>query len=482
MQDSKLHKWLSRLDKREQNTFVRYVEALGGKNRDELGRFAKLFVKKVVRSVKGMGREEFYFAMGWEPPYNAGYLHARLSDLKKKLETFLAYQEMRSDALAVAAYHMRATVRRGWADLAKAEIKQARDAVREAPICIERLAYGLQIEENYLNMAMELPRKFKEPSFQGLMWNLEELFCIQKLRYACAALNQDLTMNVKHDYGMLDDVLREVEARLPRSSWVLGMYFHAYKMLASPMQGVHFQTLRIELERHWKGMDDVLVNEFYKHLINHCINKINAGFSEFNGELAQIYDEVMASGAILVNGMLDPGQLKNMIAVMIRMKKLEVAEKLLETYGPKLMLDDATALVFNKAIICYHRGEFSATRKLMELVQQDAKDVFFKLEAKIYSMMASYELHDLDLSSDNYNALRMFLKRDKLLPAERRENYLVFISLLNRLWVIDQEAWTGMKRQRKLERLQASLATAPNTKNILWLREKVVAELNGGHT
>ena len=45
MQDAKLYKWLIRLDKAEQNAFVRYVEALGGKNREELGRMAKLFVK-----------------------------------------------------------------------------------------------------------------------------------------------------------------------------------------------------------------------------------------------------------------------------------------------------------------------------------------------------------------------------------------------------------------------------------------------------
>lgn len=478
MRDSKLCKWLSRLDKGEQNAFLRYVQALGGKNREELHRVAKLFVKKVVRGSKNMSREEFYLSMGWSPPYNPGHLHSRLTDLKKKLEAFLAIQELRKNPVAVTAYHLQAIAARGWTDLARAEVKQARDTVEEAAVDVERYRYQLQIEESYLIAAIESPRKFKEPSFQEPMRLLEQYFCLQKLRFACAALSQDRMMNLQHDYGMVEAVLDAVRARLADAPPVLRMYYHTYHMIASPDDSSHFHTLRAEIERHWVELDRELAQEFYKHLLNYCSLRINAGFPEFVEELSGIYEQTMDTGVLLVDGRMDPGQLKNIIGMMIRTGKMEVAERLLATYGPKLTADaDPVTTDFLSALILYYQGQYSMTRKLMEIVQRDAEDIFFKLQAKLYSMRASYELGDLDLSEDNYNALRMYLKRDKLLPRASRENYLEFINLLNRLWTIQQEAWPRDKRRRKLQALEAKASEAPSNNNILWLREKVAEEL-----
>lgn len=478
MRESKLCKWLIRLDKGEQNAFLRYLEALGGKNREELHAIAKHFIKKVVRGSKSLSREDFYIDMGWPAPYNPGHLHSRLTDLKKKLEAFLAIQELRKNPVAVAAYHLRGVEQRGWTDLVKSEIKQARETLAEAPQEADCYLYAMQIEENYLNAVMESPRKFKEPSFQGAMLRLEEFFCLQKLRYACAAVSQDRALNMQHDYGMLDSVLSTVGERLRDSPVILRMYFHAYMMLTAPGEDLHFMTLKQELAEHWKELSSELVHEFYKHLINFCVVRINAGFPEYNEEIGQIYNETMGSGALLVDGKLDPGQLKNMVAIMIRLKKLEVAEQLLETYGPRLTPDaDIVTVDFNRALILYHQGKYAQTRKLMELVQRDAQDVFFKLEAKLYSMRASYELNDLDLSEDNYNALRMYLKRDKLLPRISRDNYLLFINLLNRLWSILQDPSAPKKKRQKLEDLRSKVDDAPKTANFVWLKEKIELEI-----
>jgi hypothetical protein len=477
MQESKLHKWISRLDRGEQNAFVRYVEALGGKNRDELGRIAKLFVKKVVRG-KGGTREEFYAAMGWPAPYNPAFLHSRLSDLKKKLEAFLAIQELRNDPVAVAAFHMRAVGKRGWSDFMKSEVKQAREVVQAAPADVDRFLHAMQIEESFLETTMELPRKFKEPSFQGPMQHLEEFFCLQKLRYTCAALNQDRLLNIQHDYGMLDVVIAHLLPRLQEAPPVLRMYFFTYQMMVAPTEAAHFNALKQELNAHWRGLSGELTREFYKYLVNHCIDRINAGFAEFHEEIVRIYDETMRSGALLMEGMMDPGQLKNMIAIMLRNGKMDLAERLLETYGPKLTPDaDPVTVEYNRAIILYHRGEYSKARKLLEIVLRDAEDAFYKLDAKVYSWRASYEMGDLDMSEDNYNSLRMYLQRDKLLSKVARANYLLFANFLNSLLRISNEGGNSEKRKRKLQALQTKLQAARSINNIIWLREKVALEL-----
>ena len=478
MQDAKLYKWLIRLDKAEQNAFVRYVEALGGKNREELGRMAKLFVKKVVRG-KGMAREAFYVAMDWPLPYNAGLLLHRLTDLKKRLEAFLAVQVLRGDALAVAAYHVKAMEGRGWADLVRSEVKSAREIVQSAPADVGRFLHAMQLEESYLNATMEAPRKFKEASFQVPMQHLEDFFCLQKLRYGCAAHTQEgVQGNIAHDYGLLDQVIAYLRPRLDALPQVLRMYYHLYHMLHGPAEGAHFQALRGELQGHWQELSAGLAREFYTYLSNHCSKRINAGELAFYDELERIYEETMASGALLSDGMIEPGMLKNMVGVMIRSGKLEVAERLIDTYSTKLTPEaDPVTCGYLRAIMDYHRGDFSKARKGLEWVLRDAKDVFFKMDAKVYSWRASYELGDLDLSEDNYHALRMYLQRDKLLPKGTRDNYLQFLNGLHSLLGIVQEDCTPEKRRRKLLVLQAKLLAFRSVSNILWLRQKVEREL-----
>ena len=477
MRDSKLYRWLSRLDTGEQNEFMRYVSALGGKNREELGRMVKLFVEKVVRG-KGLDRAVFYQQMGWPEPYESNLLHQRLTDLKKKLDAFLAIQEFRRDAGAVAVYQMRGIYRRGWLELMRTEVKQARMAAAETENDERRSLYGMMIEESHLLATMELARNFKEPSFQATMDHLEELFCLQTLRYACAALNQDRILNVQHDYGMIDAVIAHLGARLEGIAPVLKLYCHAYHMLAEYGEKQHFRKLKDGLSFHWKSLSGELRRELYRYLINYCVAQINTGEQTFSAEIVQIYEETLQSGALLDEGKMDPGQLKNMIAIAIRSEKLEAAERLLEVYGPMLTPEaDSMTIDYNRAILLYHQGEYSKARKLLELVLRDTKDIFFKLDAKLYSWRASYELGDLDMSEDNYNALRMYLLRDRVLSKGIRASYMQFVTHLHSLWQVIHGEADEKKRKRKLMALLKKLKARQSGANILWLVEKVEEEL-----
>ncbi len=477
MHNSKLYKWLSRLDKGEQNAFVRYVEALGGKNREELGRMAKLFVKKVVRG-KGMSREAFYSAMNWPAPFNSGQLNHRLTDLKKRLDTFLALQALKQDSRAVAVWQQRGMRNRGWTDFLHSEFKSAIETLRAEPADPETFLLEMQLEEGILNATMESARKFKEPFFQKPMQHLEDYFCLQQLRFACAALTLDRILNLRHHFPMLPAVLLHLSGKDSELHPLLALYFQTYQMLHAPETNAHFSALKSSLDKHCKHVHPEVARELYQYLLNHCAARINAGDAFYPAEIVRIYEVTLENGALLKDGKIEPAQLKNMISMMIRFGKLPIAKRILDTYVPKLAhgTEPCTA-TYLQAVLLYHQGQYSEARKLLEIVLRDTEDVFFKVDARLYSWRCSYELGDLDLSEDNFNSVRMYLQRDKLLAPDVRKNYLQFATYLHRLWRICSEEPRMDQRQKKLLALEAQLQIAKNVSNIVWLREKIAQEL-----
>jgi tetratricopeptide (TPR) repeat protein len=477
MHESKLYRYLTRLDRGEQNAFVRYVEALGGKNRDELGRMAKLFIKKVVRG-KAISREAFYAAMDWPEPFNPGLLNHRLTDLKKKLDAFLAIHALQHDPRAHALWQLRGLRIRGWTDLLKSEMKAALETLEEAPADADQFLYQMQLAEGLLSATMESARKFKEPSFQKPMQHLEDYFCLQQLRYACAALTLDRILNLQHDYGMLPAVIAHLFTRQSNLPPLLTLYLHTFQMLREPLENAHYLALRSGLEQHWKFVHPEIARELYKYLLNHCAARINAGDTAYIEEIVRIYENTLDTGALLTEGKIEPAQLKNMISMMIRLGNLPVAQRLLDTYIPKLESDaEPGTAPYMRAVLLYHQGQYSEARKLLEIVLRDTEDVFFKVDARLFSWRCSYELGDLDLSEDNFNSVRMYLQRDKLLAMDVRKNYLQFATYLHRLWRICSEEPRMDQRQKKLLALEAQLQIAKNVSNIVWLREKIAQEL-----
>jgi hypothetical protein len=475
MRDSKLYEWMQKLQWAEQSEFLRYVELMGGKNRDALHQLLDLFLAKVMRG-KGMSREEFFNL--WRPgtAYDANLLRKRMTALKKLLGEYLSTTELLRQPLASTQFMLKALQQRGWTDLILPECKSAKEQLGQFPIDENHFHNTLQIEDCYVNRILETPRKWRTPVLQSALDDTDLHFILQKLRYACAAYNLDRISGTQHAEGMLPQVLHYI-AQTPRVfPPIVRLYYRAYIMLTEPQEPSHFIGFQAELADHAATLSKSIAQELYKFAINHCIGRLNSGEPHFAAALHQLYQDLLGNHVLLTKGTIEAAELKNMMALVLQTGNVPLAEILLEEYGTKLAQDaEPTAVQYHEALIAYYKKEFSKARKLCDLVIRDAQDPFYILDARVCLWRSSFELGDWEYSLAQYDAFRMFLSRAQHLSPQRIASYQQFAThFFSFLRILSK--YPPNKHNRKdieLRRLLAKLEAAPDINYLVWLRNKI---------
>jgi hypothetical protein len=476
MRESKLYQWLIKLSTGEQNDFLRFTDFMGGKNRKELYQLLVLFLNMVVRGKSDVSREVFFSAWKKSEPYDANLLRKRMTALKQLLDEYLATREVLRKDTTRSIFLMRSLHHRGWGEYVQGAYKAAMAQLEEGEMDTQYFGSALEIEDNYLNTVMEVPRKKASPALQAALDYADLDFMVQKLRYACAAFNQDRIMGTNHNLGLLPKLLPHIAENESDFPPLVSMYYRIYRMLTEPEDARHFQMFKETLGTHALKLAKPLARELYKHAINHCIARINAGMPEFAVEIQQLYKATLATEILLTHGTIEAGELKNIVAVLLSTDNIEAAQSLLQEYGPRLNADaDPTALIYNQARIHYHKGEYSQARKLCDLVIRDGRDAFYIADARVCLWKSSYELGDLDFSLAQYDAFRMFLGRVQNMSRHHLENYRQFAACFFALLRIRTKYPTGKNARRDAEfaRLLTKIESSSPTTNMEWLSNKV---------
>lgn len=396
-------------------------------------------------------------------PFNDGrmrYLKAQLYSLLRKY-LFVRQPDMLFEDAAVLRYLQEKKLD----DLyRKEENKLQADLQAEWPT--ESAAYlrryFLYFEQhNYHTKTNRVATEYLEQ----LNLNADLFFIVEKLKLACTALNLRRLYKVQAETSLLEPILQHVQAsRLHDQHPLLGIYYHAYQMLASnEVESYHrLKSLLLEENRHYPVNE---IKDAYLLAMNFCILEINKGNTGFYKEAFQLYEQGIRNLILLENGYLSPITYSNAITIALRAGAYDNALQFIETNKKILQGSEQESFYFfNLSKYYFDTGNFE---KVIELYyQSNIRELILNIQVRVIQVKAFYERNETEICENLIDNLRQLLSRKGIL-AYHKDNYSNFCKIFKQMLA------TNRYDKKALQELQDRTNRLSPLSEKNWLLEKI---------
>lgn len=466
MQDTKLHILLSRMSIYELNRLTKFLDS-PYHNEDE--RLIKLYAY-LLPFYKKDEAEKLDRIKIWKKIYGAKAftnLHfARLlSDLLKKVESFLAQERMRSDGPDELYYLLDTYNNRGLAKHFTEPYLHAMSKLEKQPYRDSEFyfhSFRLNVQQNiYLENRKQ---RTTEKNLIETVRSLDTYYLINKLRYSAAILHYKHFLNLRDDSILLPDILALLREK-PMDTPVVNIYHHVILTLIEPDEEQHFTGLKALLFKHADVLQIETQKEVFAFALNYCIRKINKGRSGYQSEIFALYKDALTRGMLLVDGQLTPWDFKNIVTIGLRNKEYKWTDAFIEEFIKKLpKKEQDNAYTFNRARHYFATAKYG---KVLELLQNvEYNDIFYLLDSKTTLMKTYYELGEYQPLLSLKESFRILLRRKKLISEQNQVNYGNFARMTMKLYRAD------VKNKTQMAALKKALEGTSNIADKAWIMEK----------
>lgn len=205
------------------------------------------------------------------------------------------------------------------------------------------------------------------------------------------------------------------------------------------------------------------------HLLESIIaQKINSGKLEFYKDLHETYDYELKNDMYKPSGRapLTVMKYRNIYLSAMKAGKFDWAERFIYEYRDELQKKDRQSIVeLSMAQLNFEKKNFEQT--LMHLQKVRTSQIFYKIDVKMLSLMALYELSHFETAIAAIESFKKLLANNKTLTEQYREKNRNFLSILGGLI----RARLDNVESGKAELLRKIEGT-PQTANKKWLINK----------
>ncbi len=318
-------------------------------------------------------------------------------------------------------------------------------------------------------------RRVHDTSLQDKADKLDTWFLYMQLMESCEMLNRNQVMGTAYQPG----ILSHLEAYLAdnptpmQEAPAIRIYYQVRRLLLHQEVSDYHQlvTLLDELHEHLHPGE---ARNLYKHAQNFCIRQINAGQASFSGELFQLYRRLLDNQLILTSGQISHTDYKNIATVGIRLGETEWVSGFIESYHP-LVARPHRENVYQFSLANLY-AETGQNRKAIRLLQSVTfTDTFYQVSARMLLLRVYYETEEWDLAYYQIESFKLFLKRNKDIAPETRNNHLVFLRLYKRLIQLRERQFFLKKSDFsiRLEKISRQFDMPIKVSNRQWLASKL---------
>ena len=390
------------------------------------------------------------------------------SDLAKKLDEFLVYDQLRNDEpqklLNLAAiYNDRKLTFFFEPILKNARAKHQKELYREADFFLRE--FKLEEAQNaYLELQNQ---RSTEKNINQTLQALDRFYFIQKLNYLAALLHYKKFLSTEGEVALAGEILDYLKKKPAIDVPAIDIGYRIVLSLLEPEHDEHFVELKKLLALHAAHFHKNTARGFYVFAINFCIRRINAGKLNYVNESLLLYKEMLQNDLMTdETGALSQFDYKNIVTVALRTNDLAWAEKFIREYKNKLPLPyRQNAYTFNLAKLYFAKRKFDKVLPLLQDVVYT--DIFYQLDSKTTLMKTYYELGEYLPMMALKESFRVLLRRKKLISAQNRINYTNFMRFTMQLYRLD------VKDTPKLNQLSKNIHTSTNVADKGWLVEKL---------
>lgn len=363
------------------------------------------------------------------------------------------------------------------------ELEKINHKLRQSPI-----SHQAEIHKNWAiftyHLSLETQGRTRSISVQPILSAIDQQYRFEKLKYACAAINQDKILSTHHSLWGMEEITQFMQAHFADTTLLLQGYYLAYQMMVSSDHESYSQQLFeiIHPPRRDAGdisdrlpTNELLPNADWKalnqYLDNHCIRQINEGNLNYLTLLAEIYSTQIPPFLQSGNTPPEPEKFKNIITVLAEGGKLWVAEQFLAQYRNIIQPNSshrAEAFIeFSKGIILFFQRKYpSAEATFLESIRL-SDDIFIGINARLWMLKIWVELGNWDQLTQGLASYRVYVQRRKSQLPARTAHYHSFQLALNQY--LSAMEGTKAHKKTKLEALAKELSELKQNIHLRWL-------------
>lgn len=468
MINSKLIQLYTKLNKEEKTLFKKWVlSPVHNQHEDVTQLFDYLFRKRKLTE-RILKKEKIFKSIYPTKKYDDLRLRHLMSLGVDLLEDFVCFFMQKKDRTAQQKYLIDFYEERNLNKFLEQELNKTTKIQEEEVYRDQNYYYNyykLQLKKFYFVTRKDRIGAHNIPT---LLDTHSILMVIEVLANACVAANSNhIDRRNNHQILFLEEVLEAVEKGKYKDVVAVQFYFNAYKCAIFDEDTTYFYALNKLLVEEQDKLRRSLVLDLYHIAVNYCIRKINKGPNVlFLNELFALYQLGIQNDLLLEYGVLDRFSYKNIIALGLRLRRLDWVAKFIEesTY---LVEEEhrANYYLFAQVSLAYELEEYEKTLSLLGKTELD--DLFLNIAIKNIQIKVYYEMELFDLLDSFLNSCDAYLQRNANMIGQYQayRNYIKFTRKMLYLKPYDQKA---------IEKLRAELQEEKNyTISKDWLIKKI---------
>jgi hypothetical protein len=471
MRETKLYSTLVELDGFELNRLQRFIQSPYFNQNESIIRLFE-WIKDDLKSARESPAEKedlWQVSFGKDEPFNDGRFRKLQSDLLKLVEEFFAQEVYESNPIHKANYLIEAINNRNLEGLQTSTMKSAkRIAESQAIKPASYYYYQYELERNIYALVGYEVQRTERSNIESISKNLDHFYIAEKLRNYCTVLSR---LHLKaHDYELpfIDQIIKHVSENNFDEVPPILIYYQIFLTYKDAQNREHYDKLKAYIRSHIHLFPESEAKEIIDSALNYCINRMNAGNEEFVREAFELYQESLENKLLFVNKIITPWSFKNIVTIGLRLKEFNWVENFIYTYSENLNERYRNnAVTFNLAQLYFYQKEYA--KVISQLSQVEYDELTYNLNSKTLLMASYYELDEMEALSSLLETFRVYLNRNKELPAARRVHYINTLNIVRKLAKIKSSDNASVdKLEKEIESTQGIVS-----KN--WILDKLAA-------
>ena len=299
--------------------------------------------------------------------------------------------------------------------------------------------------------------------------HLDNYYIIKKLKFYCSLLSYKSVKNIEIEFPFSKQIIKEIKIHPSFNEPAVQVYYKTVLLLQGKDSEKVFEELRDLLILNEKYFPLKELQQIYFNVQNFCAGEINNGKNVYFEKLFDVY-KVMIEREILPGAeTLKPGVYKNIITLGLIIKEFDWIENFIQKYTEKLPKEHReNAKNYNLAKVYFHKQEYE--KVIEQLREVEYKELVYALGGKLMLLKTYFELKETRPLDSLIDSFRIYLRRNKLISKNVRQQYLNVLRFTKKL------ANIAPYDKRGVEKVKAQIEACKALADKKWLMDKV-AEL-----
>ena len=432
-------------------------------------RILDVFIQHRVAIGENKDLKEIFFAAAFPgQKYDDLKLRHAFSQFLELIQLFLAVQDLRGDDnginLKVLKYYGEKRLDKHFAAIQRKVFSS--DFVYQN----NEDSFFLEYQGNTILNSFIINENLREGKHNLIetMVSIDKFYLLTKLRLLCEIINYQKIIAIEYNLPFLEEIIPLLEKSSYSEVPAISIYRDVLLTLTDGSE-VHYYSLKKHLEQysHLFSMEESKGMHFYA--LNYCVKKINAGQTEYIGEIFEFYKRMLANELLTEDGYLLPSQYKNIVVSALRHGEHEWTLDFIEKYKSRIEEKHRkNAYTYNLAKYYFYIRDYPRVIKLLHTVEYE--DIFYNLDSKTLLLKTYYECKEVKSLFSLLDSFKTWLQRNKLISPTHKEVYSNLLHFTRRLLDINPG------QTQKIEKYKMDLKNTHAIADVNWLEEKL-AEL-----